>query len=107
MGGAFASGFLSGVAQALGEGETTTTIGALTGTATKAITGSALKYGGYSGLAAAAEKMSEYYAKQLEQIVTAIQVDMGQKVYLIMQKGVEIEGLTPERASIMRSSMLD
>jgi len=107
LGGAFASGFLSGVAQALGEGETTTTIGALTGTATKAITGSALKYGGYSGLAAAAEKMSEYYAKQLEQIVTAIQVDMGQKVYLIMQKGVEIEELTPERVSIQRSSMLD
>ncbi len=94
--GAFATGFLSGAATGLAAGETTTFITPETGVATQIITGDFLKAAGYKGLAQAAERMSDYYARELEKITTAIRIDTGQKINLVMQKGVIIEGFQPK-----------
>jgi len=90
LSGSFLSGFLSGMSEAfaLKETEESTTI---SGTITSAITGSSTKYGLYSGLSQASEKISDYYAKQLEQIITAVKVEKGKKVYIVVQQGVEVE----------------
>ncbi len=90
LSGSFLAGFLSGMSEAfaLKETEESTTV---SGAVTSAITGSATKYGLYSGLSQASEKISDYYAKQLEQIITAVKVEKGKKVYIVVQQGVEIE----------------
>jgi len=94
--GAFATGFLSGAATGLAAGETTTFVSPETGVATQVITGDFLKAAQYKGLAEAANRMSDYYARELEKITTAIQIDTGQKINLVMQKGVIIEGFQPK-----------
>ena len=91
--GAFASGFLSGAAEALSQAETSPVEQG------RIVAGDVGKYAGYSGLGEAASIMSKYYANLLDEIVTAVKIDMGKPCYLIMQKGVEIEGLTPEEVS--------
>lgn len=91
--GAFASGFLSGIAEGFGQAQTTPNEYG------RVVTGNVAKYAGYSGLSEAAANMSNYYTKMLEEIVTAVQIDTGQDCYLVMQKGVEIEGLTPEKTA--------
>ncbi|MEM4134425.1 MAG: TrbI/VirB10 family protein [Candidatus Micrarchaeia archaeon] len=89
LAGSFMSGFMSGLSEAFALKETTQV--ATPSGVTTAITGSATKYGLYSGLASASQKLSDYYAKQLEEIITAVKVEKGKKVYLVIQQGVEIE----------------
>lgn len=91
--GAFASGFLSGAAEALSQAETSPVEDG------RIVAGDVGKYAGFSGLSEAAGIMSKYYANLLDEIITAVKIDMGKPCYLIMQKGVEIEGLTPEEVS--------
>ena len=91
--GAFASGFLSGIAEGFGQAETAPTEYG------RVVAGNVAKYAGYSGLSEAAANMSDYYTNMLEEIVTAVQIDTGQDCYLVMQKGVEIEGLTPQETA--------
>ncbi|HRR95594.1 MAG TPA: TrbI/VirB10 family protein [Candidatus Ratteibacteria bacterium] len=90
LSGSFLSGFLSGMSEAFALKETEQSI-TTSGTVSTAITGSSTKYGLYSGLSQASEKISDYYAKQLEQIITAVKVEKGKKVYIVVQQGVEIE----------------
>ena len=37
--------------------------------------------------------MSNYYQKQLEAMIPAVKIEAGKKAVLVVQKGVEIEGL--------------
>jgi hypothetical protein len=37
--------------------------------------------------------MSSYYQKQLEAMIPAVKIEAGKKVVLVIQKGVQIEGL--------------
>ncbi|MDO9573371.1 MAG: TraB/VirB10 family protein [Candidatus Contubernalis sp.] len=90
--GSFISGFLSGAAEALAMGETTTS--AVAGGAISAVTGDVGKFAAFSGLSAAAGKLSDYYAKMLDEIITAVSVTKGQKLTIVIQQGVEIEGYT-------------
>jgi conjugal transfer pilus assembly protein TraB len=90
LAGSFISGFMAGLSEAFAMQETTQTTTPYGGVST-AITGSATKYGLYSGLASASQKLSDYYAKQLEEIITAVKVEKGKKVYVVIQQGVEIE----------------
>lgn len=90
LAGSFISGFLSGAAEALSLAETTT-IADTTGTLSS-ITGNTANYAAYSGLSTAAGKLSEYYAKMLDEIITAVEVSKGQQIQIVIQSGVEIEG---------------
>jgi hypothetical protein len=47
----------------------------------------------FSGLANSAQGMSSYYQKQLEAMIPAVKIEAGKKVVLVIQKGVQIEGL--------------
>jgi len=89
LAGSFMAGFMSGLSEAFAMKETTQQVSP-EGT-TIAITGSATKYGLYSGLSQASQKLADYYARQLEEIITAVMVEKGLKVYVVVQQGVEIE----------------
>ncbi len=89
----FMSGFLGGGAQALADQEVTTRQDE-DGDTVKQVTGNGAKNAVFQGLAVSAGKMSDYYAKQMENLVPAIHVRNGQPVYFIVQKGVTIHGLS-------------
>ena len=91
----FLSGFMSGGAQALANQQTTSELGT-NGQITSTVTGSTGKNALFSGFAASAGKMSDYYSKQLEQIIPAIKVDAGVDVYFVVLEGVKINGLTTD-----------
>lgn len=88
----FLSGFLAGGAGALSQAQTSTVIGAY-GQASQNVTGNAGNYAAFSGLANSAQGAASYYQKQLEAMIPAIKIEAGAKVTLVIQKGVEIEGL--------------
>jgi len=88
----FLSGFLAGMAEAFAEKETTSVIGG-EGQVAKNITGSDSKYALFSGLSQSAGNMSEHYQKQLESMIPAVKVGSGEKIFFVVQQGVEIEGL--------------
>ncbi len=88
----FLSGFLAGGSEALSQAETSTLVGAY-GQTSRNVTGDASRYAMFSGLANSAQGMSAYYQKQLEAMIPAIKIEAGKKVVLVIQKGVEIEGL--------------
>lgn len=88
----FLSGFLAGGAEALSQAQTSTVIGAY-GQTSQNVTGSASNYATFSGLANSAQGAASYYQKQLEAMIPAIRIEAGTKVTLVIQKGVEIEGL--------------
>jgi hypothetical protein len=92
----FLSGFLAGGAEALSQAETSTVVGAY-GQTSRNVTGNTGRYSMFSGLARSAEGMSSYYQKQLAAMIPAIKIEAGKKVVLVIQKGVEIEGLEVNR----------
>jgi len=88
----FLSGFLAGGAEALSQAQTTSVVGAY-GQTSQNVTGNTGNYAMFSGLANSAQGMASYYQKQLEVMIPAIKIEAGTKVTLVIQKGVEIEGL--------------
>ncbi|QAT16679.1 IncF plasmid conjugative transfer pilus assembly protein TraB [Candidatus Velamenicoccus archaeovorus] len=88
----FLSGFLAGGAEALSQAQTTSVVGAY-GQTSQNVTGNTGNYAMFSGLANSAQGMASYYQKQLEAMIPAIKIEAGTKVTLVIQKGVEIEGL--------------
>ncbi len=88
----FLSGFLAGGSEALSQAETSTVTGAY-GQTSKNVTGNTGRYSMFSGLANSAQGMSSYYQKQLEAMIPAVKIEAGKKVVLVIQKGVQIEGL--------------
>ena len=87
----FLSGFLAGGAEALSQANTSTVTGY--GQTTTNVTGNTGKYSMFSGLANSAQGMSSYYQKQLEAMIPAVKIEAGKKAVLVIQKGVQIEGL--------------
>jgi len=88
----FLSGFLAGGSEALSQAETSTVTGAY-GQTSRNVTGDTSRYAMFSGLANSAQGLSGYYQKQLDSLVPAVRIGAGKKVTLVIQKGVEIEGL--------------
>lgn len=88
----FLSGFLAGGSEALSQAETSTVTGAY-GQTSKNVTGNTGRYSMFSGLADSAQGMSDYYQKQLESMIPAVKIEAGKKAVLVIQKGVQIEGL--------------
>jgi hypothetical protein len=88
----FLSGFLAGGAEALSQAETSTVTGAY-GQTSRNVTGNTSRYAMFSGLANSAQGMSSYYQKQLEAMIPAVKIEAGKKAVLVIQKGVQIEGL--------------
>ncbi len=88
----FLSGFLAGGSEALSQAETSTVTGAY-GQTSKNVTGNTGRYSMFSGLANSAQGMSSYYQKQLEAMIPAVKIEAGKKAVLVIQKGVQIEGL--------------
>ncbi len=88
----FLSGFLAGGSEALSQAETSTVVGAY-GQTSKNVTGNTGRYSMFSGLANSAQGMSNYYQKQLEAMIPAVKIEAGKKAVLVIQKGVQIEGL--------------
>ena len=87
----FMSGFLSGAAQGMSEGEVTSTVS--DGKVAKNVTGSEGRYAMFQGLSKSAGQLSEYYGGQAEAIVPAVRVEPGVEVYLVILEGVKINGL--------------
>ena len=88
----FMGGFVSGGAQAMADSQMTTHR-TLQGDTSRDVTGSPSKTALFSGLAQSAGKLSEYYQKQAEELVPAVHIKNGAKVFFIVQKGVTINGL--------------
>ncbi|MBI4706872.1 MAG: TraB/VirB10 family protein [Candidatus Omnitrophica bacterium] len=88
----FLSGFLAGGSEALSQAETSTVTGAY-GQTSRNVTGNTGRYSMFSGLANSAQGMSSYYQKQLEAMIPAVKIEAGKKAVLVVQKGVQIEGL--------------
>ena len=94
----FMSGFMGGASQALADSQTTAVVG-VNGQISRNVTGSTATNAEFSGLANSASKLSEYYNKQLEQIIPAVKVDEGVDVYFIILEGVKINGLTTDSSN--------
>ena len=88
----FLSGFLAGGSEALSQAETSTVTGAY-GQTSQNVSGNTGRYAMFSGLANSAQGMSSYYQKQLQAMIPAVKIEAGKKVVLVVQKGVQIEGL--------------
>jgi hypothetical protein len=100
----FMGGFMSGGSQALADQEVSERRDG-EDHLVKEVTGNQSKHALFSGLAQSAGKLSEYYAKQAEDLVPAIHVRNGQSVYFIVQKGVKIDGLS--RVAIAANHYVD
>jgi hypothetical protein len=100
----FMGGFVSGGAQALADSEVTTRQ-TLQGDTSKSVTGNAGKNALFSGLAQSAGKLSQFYEKQSEELIPAVHIKNGAKVYFIVQKGVTIQGL--EKSNFMHKRYMD
>ncbi len=88
----FMGGFVSGGAQSIADSQVTTHQ-TIQGDTTKNVTGSGAKNSLFSGLAQGAGKLASFYEKQAEDLVPAIHIKNGAKVFFIVQKGVTINGL--------------
>jgi len=94
----FMSGFMGGASRALADSQTTAVVGE-NGQISRNVTGSTATNAEFSGLASSASKLSEYYNKQLEEIIPAIKVDAGVDVYFVVLEGVKINGLTTDSSN--------
>lgn len=88
----FLGGFVSGGAQAIADAQVTTHK-TLQGDTSKDVTGSPSKNALFSGLAQSAGKLADFYSKQAQDLVPAVHINNGVKVFFIVQKGVTINGL--------------
>ena len=86
------SGFLAGGSGALSQAETSTVTGAY-GQTSSNVTGNTGRYAMFSGLANSAQGMASYYQKQLQAMIPAVKIEAGKKAVLVVQKGVQIDGL--------------
>ncbi len=94
----FMGGFVSGGAQAIADSQVTTHQ-TLQGDTSKTVTGSASKNSLFSGVAQSAGKLSQFYEKQAEELIPAVHIKNGAKVFFIVQKGVTIDGLSKDNFS--------
>ena len=91
------SGYLAGAGEALAMGKTQTTIGGqgqIVQDINKKATGD---YAAYSGLSAAAQRMSDYYMGQLEQLIPVVYIAAGRKITVVMTKSIKIKGYKLEK----------
>lgn len=88
----FMGGFVAGGAQAIADSQVTTHQ-TLQGDTRKTLTGNASKNSLFSGVAQSAGKLSQFYEKQAEELIPAVHIKNGAKVFFIVQKGVTINGL--------------
>ena len=91
------SGYLGGAAEALAMGKTQTTIGGqgqIVQDINKKATGD---YAAYSGLSSAAQRMSDYYMGQLEQLIPVVYIAAGRKITVVMTKSIKIKGYKLEK----------
>ena len=88
----FMGGFVSGGAQSIADSQVTTHQ-TVQGDTSKNVTGSGAKNSLFSGVAQSAGKLAQFYEKKAEELVPAIHIKNGSKVYFIVQKGVTINGL--------------
>ena len=91
------SGYLGGAAEALAMGKTQTTIGGqgqIVQDINKKATGD---YAAYSGLSSAAQRMSDYYMGQLEQLIPVVYIAAGRKITVVMTKSIKINGYKLEK----------
>ncbi|MBF0490642.1 MAG: TraB/VirB10 family protein [Candidatus Omnitrophica bacterium] len=88
----FMGGFVAGGAQSIADSQVTTHQ-TLQGDTAKTVTGSTSKNALFSGVAQSAGRLAQYYEKQAQDMVPAVHIRNGVKVYFIIQKGVPITGL--------------
>ncbi len=91
------SGYLGGAADALAMGKTQTTIGGqgqIVQDINKKATGD---YAAYSGFSSAAQRMSDYYMGQLEQLIPVVYIAAGRKITVVMTKSIKIKGYKLEK----------
>jgi conjugal transfer pilus assembly protein TraB len=89
-------GFLEGAAAAFAASQSTVRVGAL-GNVTTTITGSEPAFGALSGLAGMANRMADFYERQLEQLVPAVYVPNGLRGSAVIQGGVTLDGVTVDQ----------
>ena len=89
-------GFLEGAAAAFAASQSTVRVGAL-GNVTTTITGSEPAFGALSGLAGMANRMADFYERQLEQLVPAVYVPNGLTGSAVIQGGVTLDGVTVDQ----------
>ncbi len=100
----FTGGFMAGGSQAIAQGEVTHSENQL-GNIRQEVSGDVGQHAVFAGLAKSAGRMSDYYEKQAENLIPAVHIPSGVTVYVVVQKGVRIDGLP--RADIARVSHLD
>lgn len=100
----FLGGFVSGGAQAIADTQVTTHK-TLQGDTSKDVTGSPGKNALFSGVAQSAGKLADFYGKQAENLVPAVHINNGAKVFFIVQKGVTINGLA--KSSFIHGHYMD
>ncbi|MBN4071822.1 hypothetical protein JYT83_00235 [bacterium AH-315-F18] len=89
--GQFAAGAFAGAAEALSEGETTQVVTG-SGGVTRALTGNAARHAGLRGLGAGFQKLGHIFDERIQEIKSAVVVNNGAKVSVVMLSGVTIEG---------------
>jgi hypothetical protein len=88
-------GAIQGLANAFGQGQTTTSLSPLGG-ATQIVTGSPGKFAASGAGSSAANKMGEIVTKRLDQIVPAVYTENGRKLTVVLIDGVTLIGLDPK-----------
>jgi hypothetical protein len=88
-------GAIQGVANAFGQGQTTTQINPLGG-ATQIVTGDPLKFAAAGAGSTATNKMGDIVTKRLDQIIPAVYTENGRKLTVILIDGVTLTGLDPK-----------
>jgi hypothetical protein len=100
----FMGGFVSGGAQAMADSQVTTHRTSQ-GDTSKEVTGNTGKNALFSGLAQSAGKLADFYGKQAQDLVPAVHIKNGAKIFFIVQKGVTINGLA--KSNFNRSHYID
>ena len=105
----FLASFTSAFSRAVASKQSVTTLSPLTGAGTTVVTGDTLKYGTALGAGEAAEGLAKYYLNLAEKAVPVIEVDPGRNVTLVIQPGIQEEGLkeVSEHVSETHDSGLD
>jgi conjugal transfer pilus assembly protein TraB len=84
------AGFATGVSQAFGSAQTTTTQTAF-GMTSALIGANAARAGAYSGASTAAQQLSDFYLKQAEATMPVIAVDAGRKISVLFTKSKSLK----------------
>ncbi len=105
----FLASFTSAFSRAVASKQSVTTLSPLTGAGTTVVTGDTVKYGAALGAGEAAEGLAKYYLNLAEKAVPVIEVDPGRDVTLVIQPGIQEDGLkeVSEHVSETHDSGLD